>query len=184
MNPLRLAAAAVVAAVTVGAVALPASAVDRPGAHWDRAQVTIGDVQYGTHDRYERSNQSLNREWVEIANHGRRGVNLSGWTLSDRDGNTYTFRGYWLEGRATVRVHTGFGRDSETDLYQDRRHSVWDRSADTATLRNDHGRFVDATSWGRYRDDDRDYQGDHRHHRGDDRDYRGDDRDYRGDHRR
>ncbi|MGW2741291.1 lamin tail domain-containing protein [Streptomyces sp. NPDC001450] len=172
------------AAALVGAVALPASAADRPSAHPD-PQVVIGDVQSSIHGRYERSNLALNREWVDITNNGRRDVNLSGWTLSDRDGNTYTFRNYWLGSRETVRVHTGVGRDSSTDVYQDRHYSVWS-NADTATLRNDHGRFIDASSWGDgdgRRDDHRDYPGHDRHYRGDDRNHRGDDRNHRGDHR-
>ncbi|MFG2123576.1 lamin tail domain-containing protein [Streptomyces sp. NPDC048710] len=177
MTPRSLTAAAAVAAALVGAVALPASAADRASAYPDRAQVVIGDVQY-SQGRYVRSNLSLNREWVDITNNSRRDVNLSGWTLSDRDGNTYTFRHFWLEGRATVRVHTGVGRDSSTDVYQDRHYSVWDRDADTATLRNDHGRFVDASSWGEgRRDHDRHYRGEG------DRHYLGDGRDHRGDHR-
>ncbi|WP_317441348.1 lamin tail domain-containing protein [Streptomyces collinus] len=192
VTPLRLTAAAAVAAVAVGAVALPAAAADRPGPHWDRAQVVIGDVQYGP-SRFERSNHSLNREWVEITNNGRRDVNLRGWTLSDRDGNTYTFRTYWLEGRSSVRVHTGFGRDGGADVYQDRRHSVWDRDADSATLRNDRGRLVDVTSWGgdrrdhrHFGDDDSDFRGDargrqdERHFPGQDNDFRGQDHDRRG----
>ena len=59
-----------------------------------------------------------------------------------------------VRGRATVRVHTGEGRDSRTDVYQDRRHYVWNNDHDTATLRNDRGRFVDDESWG-YHDRDR-----------------------------
>ncbi|MGW2658980.1 hypothetical protein ACWC1D_35740 [Streptomyces sp. NPDC001478] len=42
-----------------------------------------------------------------------------------------------------------------TDLYQDRRDSVWDNYADTATLRDSRVRTVDTESWGRG----------HRHHR-------------------
>jgi hypothetical protein len=48
---------------------------------------------------------------------------------------------------ATVRIHIGQGRDTRTDLYQDRRHYVWDNHSDTATLRNDRGRFIDNKSW-------------------------------------
>ncbi|MEW2624330.1 hypothetical protein [Streptomyces sp. NPDC048106] len=65
----------------------------------------------------------------------------------DIGGHTYT-----LDGRSTVRVHTGTGPDSRHDLYQDRRAYVWNSTCDTATLRNDHHRFVDSRSWG------------HRHH--------------------
>ncbi|MEU0049723.1 lamin tail domain-containing protein [Streptomyces sp. NPDC006309] len=178
----RVAAATVAAAAVVGAVALPASAVDRDHHRSHRAEVVISGVQHSSSVRHDRFERPLNREWVELANESRRAVNLDGWTLSDEDGHTYTFRYYRLAGDATVRVHTGFGRDNRNDLYQDRRQSVWGDDHDTATLRNDRGRFVDSVSWG---DDDRD----HREHRGDgdDRDHRehrgdgGDDRDHRGD---
>ncbi|WP_435841326.1 lamin tail domain-containing protein [Streptomyces fagopyri] len=75
-------------------------------------------------------------------------MNLDDWTLSDEDGHTYTFDHFRLGGRSTVRVHTGIGRDTYRDVYQDRRNYVWDNRSDTATLRNDRGRFVDEVSWG------------------------------------
>ncbi|MFJ8719677.1 lamin tail domain-containing protein [Streptomyces violaceus] len=145
----RLAAAALTAGALVSVVTLPASAADH--ARPERSKVKISDVQYDSPGRDDRSNRSLNREWVEVTNTGRRAVNLDGWTLKDEDGRTYTFDHYRLEGRATVRVHTGHGRDTESDLYQDRRNYVWDNRSDTATLRNDRGRFIDDESWGHHR---------------------------------
>ncbi|MEU4090759.1 lamin tail domain-containing protein [Streptomyces aureus] len=142
----RLTAAALSAAAITAAIAVPASAADhRP----HRQAVEISNVQYDSPGRDDRSNRSLNQEWVDITNYSRRSVNLDGWTLSDRDGHTYTFDHYRLGGRATVRVHTGLGRDTRTDLFQDRRAYVWNNDRDTATLRNDHGRFIDDASWGR-----------------------------------
>nr|WP_307671957.1 lamin tail domain-containing protein [Streptomyces sp. V4I2] len=146
----RLASAALVAAAVVGAVALPASAAD---VRMYQPRVQISDVQYDSPGRDDRSNRSLNREWVEVTNTARRSVNLDGWTLSDEDGHTYTFDSYRLAGRATVRIHTGEGRDTRTDLFQDRRNYVWDNRSDTATLRNDRDRFVDEASWGNDRGD-------------------------------
>ncbi|WP_234329406.1 MULTISPECIES: lamin tail domain-containing protein [unclassified Streptomyces] len=157
----RLTAVAGVAAAVVGAVALPASADDHHNGRHHRSAVFISDVQYDSPGQDDRSNRSLNAEWVEITNDSGRAVNLDGWTLSDEDGLTYTFDHYRLSGRATVRVHTGIGRDNRTDVYQDRRAYVWDGHSDTATLRNHRGRLVDEFSWGYDRD-----------HRGDDR-YRG-----------
>ncbi|MER5855691.1 lamin tail domain-containing protein [Streptomyces sp. NPDC059688] len=138
-------AVAAVAAAAVGAVALPASAADHHPGRPHHNEVYISGVQYDSPGR----DRNLNREWVDISNNSRRAVNLDGWTLADEDGHTYTFDHYRLAGRSTVRVHTGFGRDNRTDVFQDRRKSVWDRS-DTATLRNDRGRFVDDASWGRH----------------------------------
>jgi hypothetical protein len=70
-------------------------------------------------------------------------------TLSDRAGHTYTFQSLPLDGRSTVRVHTGTGRDTHHDLYQDRRAYVWNNDSDTATLRNDRDHIIDSASWGR-----------------------------------
>ncbi|WP_369227692.1 hypothetical protein AB5J52_45905 [Streptomyces sp. R39] len=38
--------------------------------------------------------------------------------------------------------------DTLTDLYQDRRTSVWNHDADTTILRDDRDRYVDSASWG------------------------------------
>ena len=144
----RLTAAVLTAGALTAVLTVPTSAAEaRP----HRPNVQISDVQYDSPGRDDRSNRSLNREWVEITNTGRRSVNLDGWTLKDEDGRTYTFDHYRLEGRATVRIHTGHGRDTDSDLYQDRRHYVWDNRSDTATLRNDHGRRIDSESWGHHR---------------------------------
>ncbi|TVZ84808.1 lamin tail-like protein [Streptomyces sp. BK340] len=146
----RMTAVAAVAAAAVATVALPAAAADHhPGRH--HSTVYISAVQYDSPGRDDRSNRSLNREWVDITNNSRRAVNLDGWTLSDEDGHTYTFDHYRLQGRSTVRVHTGTGHDTRTDVFQDRRHYVWNNDYDTATLRNDHDRFVDEYSWGQHR---------------------------------
>ncbi|MFE3167024.1 lamin tail domain-containing protein [Streptomyces sp. NPDC059224] len=143
----RLTAAAAVAAAAVGALALPAAADGRPGAR-PHGDVVISKVQYDSPGRDDRSNRSLNNEWVDITNATRRTVNLDHWTLTGGDGRRYTFRHVRLEGRATVRVHTGVGRDNARDVYQDRRGYAWDDRNDTATLRNDHARIVDQVSWG------------------------------------
>ncbi|MFF6954741.1 lamin tail domain-containing protein [Streptomyces iakyrus] len=157
----RLAAAALTASALVSVVTLPASAADhRP----ERPKVQISAVQYDSPGRDDRSNRSLNREWVEVTNTGRRAVNLDGWTLRDEDGHKFTFYHYRLDGRSTVRIHTGEGRDTRSALFQDRRHYVWDNRSDSATLRNDHGRRIDSESWGHHRHGGGHHHGG-RHHR-------------------
>ncbi|MET9078457.1 lamin tail domain-containing protein [Streptomyces sp. NPDC004232] len=146
----RVTVVGAIAAAAVGAVALPAAAAQKP-ARTAHAAVYISKVQYDSPGRDDRSNRSLNAEWVDIANSTRRAVNLDHWTLRDDAGHTYTFRHVSLAPRATVRVHTGIGRDTRSDLYQDKRNYVWNNNGDTATLRNDRGRTVDTASWGRDR---------------------------------
>ncbi|MEV5847412.1 lamin tail domain-containing protein [Streptomyces sp. NPDC051985] len=157
----RLTAAAAVAAAAVGALALPAAASGQHPAR-PHSDVVISKVQYDSPGRDDRSNRSLNKEWVDVTNTARRAVDLDRWTLTDEAGHTYTFRHFRLDGRSTVRVHTGEGRDSATDVYQDRRAYVWNNDRDTATLRNDRDRTVDEFSWGDRRGEDRDRRGEHR----------------------
>ncbi|MET8411290.1 lamin tail domain-containing protein [Streptomyces sp. NPDC005195] len=145
----RLAAAALTVAAVAGAGALPASAADH--APRGRAAVKISRVLYDSPGRDDRSNRSLNDEWVALTNTTRRAVNLDGWTVSDRSGHTYSFRHYRLDGRSTVRFHTGVGRDTFRDVYQDRRNYVWDNRSDSVILRNDHRRVVDVIAWGGHR---------------------------------
>ncbi|MEU1149270.1 lamin tail domain-containing protein [Streptomyces sp. NPDC005863] len=143
----RLAATAVTVGAVISTVALPAAAADH--GHHRQPQVAISAVQADSPGRDDNSNRSRNAEWVKITNTTRHSVNLKGWTLRNRDGQTYRFRNVWLAGRSSVKVHTGVGHDTRADLYQDRRHYVWDNHADKALLRNDHNRTVDAKSWGR-----------------------------------
>ncbi|MER6318520.1 lamin tail domain-containing protein [Streptomyces sp. NPDC001581] len=143
----RFLAAVLAAGALVGAAAVPAAAHDddRRGHHGRNSSIVIGDVQ---HDSRGRDSRALNREWVEVKNTGRNAVNLRGFTLTDQDGNRYRFDRLRLDGRSSVKVHTGNGRDTHRDVYQDRRHQIWDER-DTATLRDDRGRVIDTESWGR-----------------------------------
>ncbi|MFF7780346.1 lamin tail domain-containing protein [Streptomyces tanashiensis] len=143
----RITATVLAAGAMISIAALPASAHD--GDHRRTPKVEISAVQADSPGRDNRSNRSLNGEWVEITNNSRHSVDLDGWTLKSKDGNRYKFDDVRLAGRSTIRIHTGEGRDTRTDLYQDRRDYVWDNHSDTATLRDDHGRVVDTESWGR-----------------------------------
>ncbi|MFJ8671896.1 MULTISPECIES: lamin tail domain-containing protein [unclassified Streptomyces] len=152
-NASRIAAAVVGSAALAATAALPAAAAGHhhhaPAPH-QRSAVVLGAIQYDSPGRDNHSNRSLNAEWVTVKNTGRLPVNLKGWTLADKSGHSYRFGNLRLNGRQSVRVHTGVGHDNRRDVYQDRRTYVWDNS-DTATLRNDHRRVVDVKHWGHRR---------------------------------
>ncbi len=143
----RLATTATVATALLGAVALPASAsTHRP---LPRPQLAIGAVQYDSPGRDDRSNRSLNSEWVTVTNRGQGSVDLRHWILSDSSRHSYQFRNLTLRGHQSVRVHTGTGHDTTRDVYQDSHAYIWNNSSDTATLRDAHGRTIAVKSWGR-----------------------------------
>ncbi|WP_030303789.1 lamin tail domain-containing protein [Streptomyces katrae] len=143
----RALAALLAAGALIGAAAMPAAAHDddRRDHRGRNSSIVIGDVQ---HDSRGRGNRALNTEWVEVKNTGRRSVDLDGFTLTDQQGNRYRFNSLRLDGRSSVKVHTGEGRDTRHDVYQNRRHQIWNER-DTATLRDNRGNLIDTETWGR-----------------------------------
>jgi lamin tail-like protein len=145
-RPLRIAATLLASAALLGGTAaVPASAAAHP--HYDHSRVTIGKVRYNSPGYDTRSNRSLNGEWVQVRNTGRRAVDLQGWTLGNQSGQRYRFHHLWLRGHDSVIVHTGYGRDTRHDVYQDRPVHVWNNHHDTATLRDRRGYQVDSITW-------------------------------------
>jgi LysM repeat protein len=80
-------------------------------------------------------------EAIILINEGSR-VDLLGWTLSDEQGNSYTFPGLVLLQSAQVQVHTTSGSNSATDLYWGRSAAVWGDRGDVATLADAGGAVV------------------------------------------
>ncbi|MFJ4918662.1 lamin tail domain-containing protein [Streptomyces sp. NPDC088725] len=144
----RITAAVLGSAALVATAALPAAAASQAQApRPQRSAVVLGEVQYDSPGRDDRSNRSLNGEWVTVRNNGRQAVNLKGWTLAKDSRHTYHFKNLRLAGRQSVRVHTGAGHDTARDVYQGSRSYIWDNK-DTATLRDAHKRTVDTKHWG------------------------------------
>lgn len=84
---------------------------------------------------------TIAEEVVIITNRGQP-VNLEGWTLSDRHDNVYTFPGILLwSNNASVRVHTGPGENTATDLYWKLNKAVWE-PGDKATLADKSGKTI------------------------------------------
>ncbi|MGB0653729.1 MAG: lamin tail domain-containing protein [Thermoplasmatota archaeon] len=83
-------------------------------------------------------------EWVRIRNPTTEAVEMTGWLLQDEAGRGYGFpEGFTLDGAAQVRVHTGDGNDTITDLYWGSGSAVWNNSGDTAFLFDETGAQVD-----------------------------------------
>jgi len=62
-------------------------------------------------------NYSKTAQWVEIMNNETSAQDLTGWKLEVQNKTVYTFPKYILEVNAKVKVHSGEGKDSNTDHY-------------------------------------------------------------------
>jgi len=72
-------------------------------------------------------------EMILIRNVGQSPADLTGWQISDEDGNVYTFNALSLPASAAIQLRTSAGKDTVIDLYWGLSAPVW-RSGKTATL--------------------------------------------------
>ncbi|RBI62438.1 hypothetical protein DMJ13_11275 [halophilic archaeon] len=100
-----------------------------------------------TFDVIHPDGDNYNEEYVDITNAGTSSVDVSGYTVEDSAGHTYTFpSGFSLDAGATVRLHSGDGTDSSTDLYWNNGWT-WNNGGDTAYLFDDNGSDVAKRSY-------------------------------------
>ncbi|HVX44902.1 MAG TPA: lamin tail domain-containing protein [Mycobacteriales bacterium] len=107
----------------------------------------FGKIQYDSPGSDNRSNSSLNAEWVRLWNTTGRSVNLTGWRLNDKAGHTYTFSRFTLGPNRSVRIHTGRGANTASDRYWGSGNYIWNNDGDTAALRDAAGHVIDRCSW-------------------------------------
>ncbi|WP_323379337.1 lamin tail domain-containing protein [Streptomyces durbertensis] len=140
-TPIRLLPAAAVAALAAGLLAGPAAPAHAAGS------VHLAKIYYDSPGKDDRSNTSLNGEWVRITNSTAKSVKLTGWTLTDAAGHRYTFKTFTLKAGKSVTVRTGKGTDTSGTVYQQRAAYVWNNDKDTATLRRADGSLRDTCSY-------------------------------------
>ena len=114
--------------------------VSRP-AHRD---VEIAEINSNPPGRDE---ETLNGEWVKIANTTDAPVDMTGFTLSDYAGHVYKFGERILPGGSAVTVFTGSGTDTPSSLYWGSKTPIWNNRGDTAYLRDADGELVDVYSY-------------------------------------
>jgi Lamin Tail Domain len=82
-------------------------------------------------------------EHVVIRNDTSAAVNVAGWRLSDIAGHTHTISaGHTLGPGHDLRIWTGPGSDTATDVYMGRHAAIWNNTGDTATLTDTAGNVI------------------------------------------
>jgi len=82
-------------------------------------------------------------EYVCFTNQGEQAVDMSGWVMHDEYGWTFTFPAFTLAPGASVRVRTGCGQNTDTDLYWCiEGPAVWTNKGDTVYLLDAAGNLV------------------------------------------
>jgi micrococcal nuclease len=88
-------------------------------------------------------NENLDDEYLVFENAGSEPVDISGWTISDTAGHTYTVPdGVAVAVGARIRLVTGSGRDTATTLYWGNDQALWNNGGDTVIVRTASGETV------------------------------------------
>jgi len=88
------------------------------------------------------TNGGLNEEWILIKNNTKTEIDMDKYvlcsktkTISKRDGkDAYIFKGFILPAGGEVKIHTGEGENTNTDLFLWQRRQLWNNKSDVAYL--------------------------------------------------
>ena len=135
--------AAVLTAVALAATATLVTVAPAQAA----GSVHLTKIYYNSPGSDTRSNTSLNAEYVVVTNTTGATVSLKGWILVDASNHKYTFGTFSLAKGKSVTVHTGKGKNTSTNVYQQRAAYVWNNDKDKATLKRSSGAVQDTCSY-------------------------------------
>ena len=103
----------------------------------DGATLTVADVHA---DAEGNDHENLNDEYVVFEHTGDESLDLTGWTVADAAGHTYTFpSGFTLDAGGQVTLHSGSGTDTATDLYWGADSAIWNNGGDTISVTDANG---------------------------------------------
>ena len=90
--------------------------------------------------------QNENDEWVAFKNTCEQQISVKNWLLKDSSAsNSYIFGDINVAAQATIRLHTGCGMDTLSDIYwqcPQKAHAVWNNTGDEAMLFDSHGKLL------------------------------------------
>ncbi len=87
------------------------------------------------------SRQDPNGEYVCFLNYDSQAVDMTDWRVEDASEHSYTFPPFLLDPGAIVRLHSGPGADTATDLHW-ARGLIWNNDHDIVHLYDAFGRLV------------------------------------------
>jgi hypothetical protein len=112
------------------------------------AAIKIHKIYFDSRGTDNRSNASLNAEYIVIRNTGTIRVGIGRWTIRDAAGHVYKFPlGFRIAPGAKVWLHTGKGASGARHRYWGMGNYVWNNDGDTARLRRANGSLADTCSY-------------------------------------
>jgi endonuclease YncB( thermonuclease family) len=86
--------------------------------------------------------ENLNDEYIEFRNKCEYAVEMTGWTVDDRAGHSYTFPEFTAQAKTKFKLHTGKGTDGQASLYWGSSMPVWNNGGDEMRMEKPDGQLV------------------------------------------
>ena len=110
---------------------------------WEKAGDRFIEIVNVHADAEGDDRQNLNDEFIVIENQSKIPIDMTGWTISDASsGNPYLFPNFTLPGQTQLTLRTGFGKNSEQELFWGSRRPIWNNKGDTAFIRDAEGHLL------------------------------------------
>ena len=90
---------------------------------------------------------NLNGEYVVITNNGNVAINMQNWSIKDEATHIYKFGDAVLNPHESVKLYTGNGDNTLTELYWNSKEPVWNNDGDTAFLFDKEGNLISSISF-------------------------------------
>jgi len=136
-----------VALSATSALAAPTAHATSSGPAYASGAIRFSKFSFDSPGSDTGSNASLNAEWARVTNFSSNARNLTGWTVRDLAGHVYRFGTFTLRPGASVRLHTGHGSNTRTDVYWRQSWYIWNNDGDKAILKTPSGTTVDTCRW-------------------------------------
>lgn len=134
--------------MTAAAVAgIAGSILVAPAPAHAASPVRIYRIWYDSPGSDTRTVASLNGEYVILKNYTTTTKSITGWTLRDVTGYTYTFGSTSIPAGKSVTLRTGKGTNTSVTKYWQRGSYVWNNDKDTGYLRNSAGTVMHSCAY-------------------------------------
>jgi micrococcal nuclease len=100
--------------------------------------IQITDFRY---DAEGDDRENLNNEYVVLKNVCSYELNMENWKIKDEANKEYILK-VFLAPNSKIILHTGTGKDNETDIFWNKNTPVWNNDRDTLYLRNQKNEIV------------------------------------------
>jgi hypothetical protein len=81
-------------------------------------------------------------EFIVLKNECSDSCSLEGWMIEDAQATKFFFAGYDLEAQSSVRITTGKGANSSSNLFWERCIGIWNNAGDTVFLRDKENNLI------------------------------------------